>query len=103
MIESGNTGMRICQHGSEKCLTYNPQSFAGPIISLEKHDEAAKTQLFKMNIETSQLVIVETGSCVMGTFRSYPYVPGLKVQGCNEITDSITYKTWSVAPLNICL
>jgi len=104
MIESGNAEMRICPHKLEKCLTYDQQNIVGPIISLKKRDEEAKNQLFKMNIETSQIVIVESGSCVMGLFRSSPYyVSGLKVKGCNETTDSLTYKKWSVVPLKNCL
>lgn len=104
MIESGNAGMRLCQIGFEKCLTYDPKGVSAAAISLKKRDEEDKTQLFKMNIETSQLEIAESRSCLMGVFRSYPYVSGVEVRSCDEkIFYDKTYKIWSVVPLNNCL
>lgn len=104
MIESGNDGTRICQDGSDNCLTYDPNRIVRPDVSiLKRRDESAKTQLFKMDIETSKLVIVEPGSCVVGVFKSSFYVPGIEVRSCDENTDKITFKKWSVVPLKNCL
>jgi len=102
MIESGNAGTRICQVESEKCLTYDPKGMLGPTISLMMHDEKAKTQLFKMNITTSQLVIVASGSCMVGVFRSSPLVSTEEVQTCDGKPADKTYKKWSVVPLKNC-
>lgn len=102
MIESDNAEMRICQHGSGKCLTYNPKGILGPTIDLKKWDKEDKTQLFKMNIETSQLIIVESRSNMIGVFRSSPFVSGVAVQSGDEKGNDKTYKKWSVVPLNNC-
>ncbi len=103
MIESGNAGIRICHEGSKKCLTYDPKGILGPTIDLNDRDKEAKTQLFKMNIETNQLVIVEPGSCLSGVFRSSPYVSSVEVHSCDEKTDDKTYTKWYVVPLKNCL
>ena len=102
LIESTNAGIRICQLESEKCLTYDPKGMLGPTISLMRRDEKAKTQLFKMNIKTSQLVIVASGSCMVGVFRSSPFVSSEEVQTCDGKPTDKTYKKWSVVPLKNC-
>ncbi len=103
MIESGNAGMRICQVELGKCLTYDPKAASAAAISLKKRSEEDKTQLFKMNIETSQLVLVEFGSCLLGVFRPISYVSGVEVHGCAEKINDKTFRNWSVVPLNNCL
>jgi len=106
MIESKNSRVRICQEKSNQCLTfafgteYLPDF---PHVSLKNRDEKSKGQLFKMNIETSQIKIVEPGSCLVGKLRNVPYVPGVGVHGCNEATDNITFKKWSIVPLKNCV
>ena len=83
------------------CIPYLRDFF--PHISLKKRDETSKAQLFKMNNETSQIIIVESGSCLVGTFQSPPFETGaVGVHGCNEPADDITYKKWFIVPLNNC-
>ena len=105
MIESENAEVRICQETSNQCLTFasgmeNLPDF--PHVSLKRPDKKSKGQLFKMNNETSQLMIVEPGSCLVGKLRNYPFVPVVGVLGCNKTTDNITLKEWSFVPLNNC-
>jgi len=103
LIESGNSGIRICRLGSNKCLTYDPKGIVGPEISLMKRNENAKTQLFKMNIKTGQFVIVdEPRSCMVGVFRSYSLESSEGVQKCDEKNIDNTYKKWYIVPLKNC-
>jgi len=106
MVESENAEVRICQEQSNQCLTFassRPYSPNFPPVSLTKRDEKSKGQLFKINNETSEIIIVEPGSCLVGILQTLPLVKGVGVLGCNKTTDHLTYKKWYIVPLNNCV
>ncbi len=104
IIESEiGTVMQICLNTLEKCLTVIMEWIDNnEIIKLTIRNEGEKTQLWKMNVESGQLVNVANGSCLTGIFRPEGMLSGIMAYSCDKKTEEKTSTKWAIVPIKNC-
>ena len=104
IIESENgTVMQICLNTLEKCLTVIMDWVNNnEIINLTIRNEGEKTQSWKMNVESGQLVNVAVPLCLTGIFRPQGMLSGIMAYSCDKKTEEKTSTKWAIVPINNC-
>ncbi len=108
IIESENGTIRICQYVWDECIAIFKNVTEDFIwIDLAKLDYGSVSQLWKINTETSQLMNVEYGLCLLVTIRNH--LDGgtiVETESCNEEPKTyqfVSRKMWTLVPLKNCI